>query len=1050
MKTPICLLLSVLLLGAASAVTNSKEAIKKGTPTKTKTAFKIRVSKYSIFPDNPNADKLPIKNFKIVIAPAALPVVVFAAKELQQHLFKISGANVPIITKENGRIEQFTIYVGSNQILGPLNNRLKKLAKEEFVIKRLKNSLIIAGMDENGPPVPAYDYAKKQVIDFGRVGRFYKNKQRQDWLISRGTMHAVYTFLEDYAKVRWYWPGEIGTVILKSEYLYLPKSGIDRQEKPDMNYRMFHELLGNDVPDATPYDYLLYFARNKIYGSEAFVCNHTFNQWPERFAKSNPDWFATLANGKKAYYEDNKHRSAFCYTHPGVKAQQIKDIDNYFAGRFNLPRASKKYIAIMPNDAHREQHSCVCPRCLSKRTPEKGPLGVESEIYWDFFTTIAKKYLKSKPEITFTCCAYQTYQHPPNKIKFPKNTIVQICPGPSGQFDLDKPLTDFWAYKSLADWDKIEVRKYLWLYYNPRNHAGLDLFANFSKHIEKLFHSIDGKGYEGAFVQVGNKWKPRAGIFNTMWLQDHLTYYLVSKAMWDTKLDTDKILNEYYKLFYGPASADMAVFFETLQDAWTGITKKMAKTHAMVTTKNLYDNQVIFSQGYSDKRIQIIVKALRAAKQQTKKFPGYHKRVLAIEKAFRPVYTKYKKYKNTQTDSQIIAYKFKTPPRIDGKLGEKEWDQKIFVELNAKNVIPEKFKQKLLTKVSLGWDDNYLYACFIMNEPDIDKLEKRKMTRDLGGENGIWKDHSGEFFLSGGKGGIYHIIFNYGESIYDAKYTGAPALSARGSWDKNWNSNIQIATGLTADGWIAEIRIPLKDMNLNPRKMSEYSIKGNLHRHRPGTNVQLNDIIWEFFRTMYGFKDTRAHEEITFSPREKPQELFKLDFNQDLNIKKSKSIFVIRLGAKERKNENERIEITNKKEQGKSVGKIKMAFPQGIRVGGVNRNVGLVTYYLVTPVKVNSATTLSIKFKSAERGSRIYLTCGQTNRIRIDYLCKSAGTKLNGWQEKKFNILKDGRIIMKPGQQFTEINKITLRIESPLNYEAQEYTIKIAAIKLTE
>ena len=51
-----------------------------------------------------------------------------------------------------------------------------------------------------------------------------------------------------------------------------------------------------------------------------------------------------------------------------------------------------------------------------------------------------------------------------------------------------------------------------------------------------------------------------------------------------------------------------------------------------------------------------------------------------------------------------------------------------------------------------------------------------------------------------------------------------------------------------------------------------------------------------------------------------------------------------------------------------------------------------------------------------------------------------SGTKRKGGWEMK----------MKKGQKLTKINRITLRIDSPLNYDAQQYNIKIESIKITE
>ena len=41
---------------------------------------------------------------------------------------------------------------------------------------------------------------------------------------------------------------------------------------------------------------------------------------------------------------------------------------------------------------------------------------------------------------------------------------------------------------------------------------------------------------------------------------NHLNIYVTSRFYWDSKQDVDAMLDEYYRLFYGPAAAEMKTF----------------------------------------------------------------------------------------------------------------------------------------------------------------------------------------------------------------------------------------------------------------------------------------------------------------------------------------------------------------------------------------------------------------------------------------------------------------------------------------------------------
>jgi len=124
-----------------------------------------------------------------------------AAFEFQEYIEKISGAKIPIYTEDEIALEEDLHWLDRYMpiiLIGPCERTkqmgidIDSLPPEGFYIKTKNNALILTGKD----------VAKKKVA---------RRAKWQDWRVphqDRGTLWAVYTFLEDTLGVAWLWPGE--------------------------------------------------------------------------------------------------------------------------------------------------------------------------------------------------------------------------------------------------------------------------------------------------------------------------------------------------------------------------------------------------------------------------------------------------------------------------------------------------------------------------------------------------------------------------------------------------------------------------------------------------------------------------------------------------------------------------------------------------------------------------------------------------------------------------------------------------------------------------
>ena len=66
---------------------------------------------------------------------------------------------------------------------------------------------------------------------------------------------------------------------------------------------------------------------------------------------------------------------------------------------------------------------------------------------------------------------------------------------------------------------------------------------------------------KGEFMEVYSNW-PLDNLEWDTFAATSFNIYVTAKAYWDTDLDVDALLNEYYTLYYGPASSQMKAFVE--------------------------------------------------------------------------------------------------------------------------------------------------------------------------------------------------------------------------------------------------------------------------------------------------------------------------------------------------------------------------------------------------------------------------------------------------------------------------------------------------------
>lgn len=550
----------------------------------------------------------------IIISEYALEPAKLAASELQNYVKKITGVTLAIV-RDDEEITGPKILVGESEFTRKLGLKNEDFKPQEYLIRTSGNDLILMGRDESN------NEALKLPATVILSVKYYYQKI--------GSIYAVDTFLEKYCGVRWYMPAEIGEVVPKKTTLEFGIINLRRQlsvRHRDVSFSIPLSLwTWKDKPFSgwlSQTEDLWWKRRMKLTGSEPYISNHSLYGYYARFGKSHPEWFAdgnpTLGN-------------ILCFSNPEVFQQVVQDARDYFDGKLKDEgaRAMGDVFAVMPMDT---RYWCMCEKCKPKYDESRKRKGVfnngyTSDYVWDFVSKVASEVAKTHLGKFISCGAYWDYAEPPKNVDIPDNVKVQICIAHvywfyPEQLKSDTDIITGWA-KKLKNGENL----YIWDYYLFPEYNTYNIFPSIASHaISKIINTLKSVGATGGFKCEMSE------IFNIG--LEHLRLYITMKLLDDWDQDVDVILNEYYKLFYGPAEKPMKEFFERIDNTFYD-TKKIkpfleGKIHPQVP---LQDPRYSWTKLCPPEELEKYGKLIEEAKAKSEKDSIYRRRVELIEES---------------------------------------------------------------------------------------------------------------------------------------------------------------------------------------------------------------------------------------------------------------------------------------------------------------------------------------------------------------------------------------------------------------------------------
>lgn len=373
------------------------------------------------------------------------------------------------------------------------------------------------------PDVTLQSFGKEQIAIYTKGKRLLLGGGRP-----RGTLYAVYRFLQDECGVRWWTPW--ASTIPSRRSLSVGPLAIDA--KPAFEYRAAHWALAFDEDWAARNGINSQFSRltEKTGGKvdyKGFV--HTFYPLvpPEEHFKDHPEWYS-LVNGKRT-----ADYAQLCTTNPELRNFLVQRVKEWLR---ESPEA--KIISVSQNDWYKP---CECPNCKAIDDREGSHAGTMVAL-----ANYVAEHIKDEfPDVAVDTLAYQYTRKAPKTIKPLPNVIVRLCSIEcSFAQPLESPRNTSFA-DDIRDWSRLSDRLYIWDYTTNFSHYVLPHPNYFSLGPNVRFfqnHGVKGLFEQGAYQGNGAE-------------MAELRSWVLARLMWDPTLDDRSLIKEFCEGYYGKKAA---------------------------------------------------------------------------------------------------------------------------------------------------------------------------------------------------------------------------------------------------------------------------------------------------------------------------------------------------------------------------------------------------------------------------------------------------------------------------------------------------------------
>jgi len=462
--------------------------------------------------------------YAIVLGHDAIESERNAAQELQKYLEKVTGAVFPLADELTAKEGTPKIFVGPSAAAVNLSGTVawRALGTDGIVIKTAGRHLVLAG----GRP--------------------------------RGTLFAVYTFLQDQVGCRWY-ADDAPEVVPRRPTLDLKTQNLVYRPPFDMRYLYTGAQRTGDAKDP------LFSAKlrqngsipEQFGGSVGYGDAHTMLTWvlpPKEHFQEHPDWYALDESGKRV-------QGNLCYTSEGaMKKAAERVLERVRRERPKWKYAPQKIVSVSPPDSG---FHCRCEKCRAALMRE----GSDSGALIGFVNNVAEHVQKEFPDALISTLAYWNTAAPPRTVRPRGNVLVHFgisneASHPADQRDrivvrnFRLPFSEVSVFSQhLVEWGRIASHLYVWDYDTNFTNMIQPHPTYFSFPASLRFYR--DQGVAGIFSQGG--WS-NAGDFVRM------KYWVNSQMMWNPDHDLRALVKEFLDAYYGAAAPHLMAYLELVSD----------------------------------------------------------------------------------------------------------------------------------------------------------------------------------------------------------------------------------------------------------------------------------------------------------------------------------------------------------------------------------------------------------------------------------------------------------------------------------------------------
>lgn len=764
---------------------------------------------------------------EIVVAPDAQQGTLRAAEDLQYHISKISGAKLNIVKKPSGNIKN-RIYVGISPYTKKLNYKMPGfknsgydvLVKGSYAI--LTGPMIISKNTPYGQTIHDSRYLRQPLTNKTPKPKNYPSPGLKKWREFTGgdfsTSHVVFNsamniplkiginddlgdwyavcaFLE-HLGVRFYAPYKDGTVWPSMKNIAVKDQRITREAAFARRHWTYYMAMRADKEGVS------WLKRMKCGNYYSIGYNHaTYAVYStrEQLAK-HPEYFAESAPGVKI--------SGFPagsgtprYNDPGFRKASLQLLRKIFDAHPNLVA-----FAMGPPDGGVHLDYRDLAEYIKKY---KDPEQAVSNSLWDYNVYLAKGLAKTHPGKILL------YMNGAGARKFPTNFK------PGEVTNIVKPFAQpYSAYRVLnttnraviaerKEWlEKVNGKQKcpIWdyyLYYRSPSFPRYPIIftASLQREMQEMRSYADGKFIELAPAWMAEGRRGHDGMRIGMVPLMHLMLYVQNKLLWDPDLDMKKLLDEYCRLYYGPAEKIMKEYYTFAEEVWN----RQESRSVTLTTGFLKEKDV-------PRYFDLLARAKKAVPSNS----VYYRRIDAIEKQLQPLKKLFANLK--RTGAFYRAYRIDNEAPLNGDLSKYKYGWEDMYHNSTGEYLP---RNQTRVTACLSNNKKFIRVAAICYETDMKDIKAVSKRND---EFKIFDDDVLEVYLDSPQRSSFKIVVNSNGAIYDESTD--VAIVDRDTLPILWNPGCKAVVKKYDDRWEVELHIPVTDLgNLGPTRQYPWGLQ---------------------------------------------------------------------------------------------------------------------------------------------------------------------------------------------------------------------------------